>query len=227
MVVANVGALRGCIPSESTRGGTDRSHDRHAGRRHAARWWRPLSEGRVRGGGEPIRPPRRLIPVLPDLVEGIRRSPLRRWLRNCPASSRHLRRWCSHPPADRASLRAPYQRAERLLSSGQLLLHQPLQPAVEVDLCGMCSSEDRNGSRPGSLQLGRPVLKAGAVLFRERRPGGELQSPPSRRRYAANDASRPGAYEAPEDDLESLALGVPMIDHGRSGRAGDLVEEPA
>ena len=94
-----------------------------------------VSKRRVRGSGEAIRPPWWLIPVLPLLVERIRRAADRDapciTILQTPgirATSTHAHGQIVHHPERHAG---PYS---RLLGASQLLLHQPLQPAMEVDL---------------------------------------------------------------------------------------------
>ena len=78
VVVANIGALRRMHPfgNPPQAKQTDHVIDTQAARMPQDRG-DGFPEWRVRGSGEAIRPPRRLIPVLPLLVEGIRRAAYR------------------------------------------------------------------------------------------------------------------------------------------------------
>src|SRR5829696_10155683 len=81
VVVANIGALRRMHspgdPPEAEQ--TDDMIDTQAPGMAQDRGDR-LAEGRVRGRSEPIRPPRRLIPVLSLLIKRIRRAAYRDFL---------------------------------------------------------------------------------------------------------------------------------------------------
>src|SRR5437762_2061078 len=94
-----------------------------------------LSERRVSGSGEPIRPPGWLIPGLALLVEGIRWAANRDVSCVCVLQAPRVHSTRTHTNGKimhHAKCHACAQ--SRLLSAGQLLIQQPLQPAVEIDL---------------------------------------------------------------------------------------------
>src|SRR5215203_2869167 len=136
VVVAYVSALRGSHACGNPPQSEESDHMINAqaagmpqDRRHG------VSEGRVRGSGEAIRPPWWLIPVLALLVERIRRTADRDAHRVTVLQAPSIRATGAHPHWQ--VMHHPKRHAgphRRLLGAGELLLHQPLQPALEVDL---------------------------------------------------------------------------------------------
>ena len=173
-----------------------------------------VSKGRVRGSGEAIRPPWWLIPVLPLLVERIRRAADRDAPCITILQTPGIRAEYSRPRADHASPRAPCRPVQPLAGC---------QPAAPPS-----ATAASNGSRSGSLvrrsrhwgcrilQLSRPIVEASAVFLAERRPGCEALQPRSLTAICRKGKPRVLGVRYREDDLEGPALGIPL-DPGRSG----------
>ncbi len=119
--------------------------------------------------------PRRLRPVLPQLVElvgwGTGADAERQNVLQCPrvrtvgvdAHGKVVDDAEGHPRLD-----------GRDLSSGQLVVELPLQPAMEVDQIGVLGGEGRNRLARRVPQLLRPPVPVVAVLVGQRAPRGEV-----------------------------------------------------
>ncbi len=134
-----------------------------------------VAERRVAALLEPLRLPRRLSPVLSQLVERVRGRAHRHPL--------GVRR--PHPPrvgatgvhADgevvHGAQRHPGLAGARLCG-GELLVEQPLQPLLDVDRLLAPGAHRRHRTRGGIAEIGRPGTEVGTMLVREHPPGGEV-----------------------------------------------------
>ena len=124
---------------------------------------------------QPVRPPRRLRPVLAELIELVRRRARghaqRQHILQRPrvgavrmhADGQVVHDAQRHPGPDRLRLRR-----------GELLVELPLQPAVEIDRVRMLFGEAGDAGAVGVLQETRPAVPVAAVLFGQRAPGREV-----------------------------------------------------
>jgi len=119
--------------------------------------------------------PRRLRPVLAELVELVGRSTRRDAERQrilqrprvC-AVGIHADREIVHDPELHARLDG------RGLRGGDLVVELPLQPAVKVDGVGVFGGELGHRRAGRMLQIPGPLVPVGAVLLGERTPGCEV-----------------------------------------------------
>ena len=176
----------------------------------------------VRGARQGVGTPRRLRPVLALLVvhvrrradgraraQHVRRAPRRPRPRGCTPTARSCMMPERHAAVERGALRG-----------GELLVGDPLQPAVER----RCARPARRAAAATSVGATGPCASAGhaapVVLLGERAPQREVLEPLA---LAARGTRRTRACRAArarrgEDDLERGALGGPRRRRGRSGR---------
>ena len=121
-----------------------------------------------------------------------------------------------------------------MLHGGELLLEQPLQPAVEVDLGGVPLAEGRDGGARGVLQLVGPVGPRQPVLLDERAPGGERREAVALAVAELDERPLPPAGQAQvEDEPQGLLLGGPRgvavdpVDRVQRARLGSQGRHPA
>ncbi len=124
---------------------------------------------------QPVRPPRRLRPVLAELIELVRRRTRghaqRQHILQRPrvgavrmhADGQVVHDAQRHPGADRLRLRR-----------SELLVQLPLQPAVEIDSVRILFGEPADTDAVGVLQETRPGMPVVAVLLGQRAPGREV-----------------------------------------------------
>ncbi len=179
-----------------------------------------LVQRAVAGGGQPPRVPGRLRPVLPALVELVRRRAHRQ-----AADQQVLVRPGVRPAgvgadrkvADDPGVHARGQR--RPLRGGQLLISEPLQPGVELGI--------RAGGRGRAARItvrARPVAPVGPVPLGERAPGGPVLELAALALAEPLVLAAPGLAERhPVDDFQRRPLGRPdrvPVDERRGGVAG-------
>ena len=180
-----------------------------------------LVQRAVAGGGQPPRVPGRLRPVLPALVELVRRR-----AHGQAADQQVLVRPGVRPAgvgadrevADDPGVHARGQR--RPLRGGQLLIGEPLQPGVEL---GARAGVPRpRGADHGPGPASRASRARAARRARTRRPS-RSSSRPSRLRNRSYSPRRASLERHPVDDLQRRPLGRPdrvPVDERRGGVAG-------
>ena len=124
---------------------------------------------------QPVRPPRRLRPVLAELIEFIG------WRTRGHAQRQRILQGPRVGPirmhADGQVMHDPqrHSRPHRLrLGRGELFVQLPLQPAMKINSVRIFLGETANTGTGGVLQETRPAMPVGAVLFGQRTPGGEV-----------------------------------------------------
>ena len=128
-----------------------------------------VAEGRVAELGEPVGPPRRLAPVLAELVELVRAAPHGDPAGEGVPQAPRVGAVRVHAHGEVVDDAEGHPRGRRLLlDRGELLLEQPLQPRVEVDVVGVPLAErrDRRAEGPAARRAtpvhGRPCTSASA-----------------------------------------------------------------
>ena len=198
VVVPQVGALGRPVPLRDPpqpEQPDDVVHPHAAGRPQHRRHHVP--ERRVGPLGQPVRPPRRLLPVLAVLVVRVRRRADGHALREdvlqapgvgalrCTPTARSCMTPERHAGPDRGGLRG-----------GQLLVDHPLQPAVEVDDDRHCAARNCDNRRRMRVAAAPPARRAspGRALG-QRAPGRVV-------------ARRPSPSRAPVGLVGDLATGA-------------------
>src|SRR5665647_2577351 len=125
---------------------------------------------------EPVRPPGWLAPVLAELVVLVRRGtdgdPAHEGVGQSPGV-RPL-----GVDADREVVNDPQRHTGFLgltLDCAKLLVDDPLQPAVELDVVGDLVAQRLDGWAAGVMQLGGPLAPGQSVLLGQRAPRGEVE----------------------------------------------------
>src|SRR5680860_189122 len=125
---------------------------------------------------EPVRPPRRLAPVLAQLVVLVRRvtvgAPAREGISQSPGVGP------LGVDAHREVVNNPQRHPGFLgltLDGAKLLVDDPLQPAVELDVVGDLVAQRLDGRAAGVMQVGGPLAPRQSVLLGERAPCGEVE----------------------------------------------------
>ena len=206
-----------------------------------------VPQGPVGAGGQVDGVPRRLRPVLAELVVHVRgRADL-------DAAGEGLRVAPHVGPAGVDAHREVVHDAQGHprglglgLGAAELLVDDPLEPGEEVDPVGQDAGLVGHVGGAGVAQPGRPVL-LGPVLLDQRAPQGEALQPLALLGAEALEVALTGpAAPGGEDDLQGLALGLPggvavdrlggevgvldllqgPLDQGaaRPGQAGDLAD---
>ena len=125
--------------------------------------------------GEPVRPPRRLAPVLAELVVGVRRRADLDALRVDVLQPPRVGAARVHPHGEVVHDAEAHPGALGLgLRLLELLVEHPLQPALEVHPVRVVAREGLHGGAVVAAVVGRPLAGVVAVVLGEHVPGGEV-----------------------------------------------------
>ena len=170
-----------------------------------------VPERRVAQLGEPVRPPRRLAPVLPLLVERVRRGTAGDVPGQHVLHRPDVRPVRMHPDRQIVDETDHHPGVPgHLLRPAELLVGAPLQPAVEVDPIGQLVAHlgDRGAARVAGV--GRPTSGRQPVPLGQCAPGREVDQalalPLAERLERGLPGRRPGHQE---HRLERSPLGLP------------------
>ena len=227
VVVAHVGALVGRLPLRHPPQPEQPDHvvDPDAARM-AQDGAQHVAVRRVAQLLQPVRPQRRLAPVLPLLVERVRRRtdphPVGQGARQAPRIGAQR----VNPDGDVLDDAQPHAGTARCaLGIGELLVRDPLQPGMEVDPVREPHAVGLDLRRSRIVKARRPFRGRQTVVLGQRAPGGEVDEPfahhPPEVVVRALPGDGPGQ---PVHDLQRSRLRrphrVPVDPVGRVGQVG-------
>ncbi len=166
---------------------------------------------RVRGLGQPVRAPRGLAPVLAVLVVGVRGRADRDALRVRVLQAPRVGAARVHPDREVVQDAEAHPGAQgRGLGGLELLVEDPLQPALEVDLGDVLLRPGQDARRVRVPELDRPLGEVRPVRRRERRPDGEVPQTDALPLAVGGEGSlTPRGAGHDEQGLQRRALGRP------------------